>query len=169
MSALFTSKHHRGGLVLATLVPSFYLAEWLLVAATASIFTWLRHSDYSPEQIWLVFWAGNLLVSAAFIACNDLLQVDFTLMQGLRKLTEMTLRRSIWLGILLELGIFIRLLLWDGPCQLLIYSRARLPSSQRQIAFLIVTSGVQMFVWTKLYCLGYDGIGEVIANLKGGL
>jgi hypothetical protein len=169
MSELTMIKDRRSGLLLATLVPSFYLAEWLLVAATASIFSWLRHQHYSSEQIWLTFWVGNLLVSATFIICNDLLRVDFTLMQGLRKLTEATQRRSIWLGFLLELGIFIRLLLWDGPCQLLIYCRSRLPSTLWQVAFLIAASGIQMFIWSKIYNLGYEGIGELLTSLKGRL
>jgi len=155
------------GLLMATLVPSFYLAEWLLVAATASSFTWFRLRGYSNEQIWLLFWAANLLISVLFITCNDLLRVDITLMQGLRKLTDATHRRSIWFGILLELAVFIRLLLWDGPCQLLIYWRARLPSTPRQIIFLIVASGIQMLVWAQIYALGYDGIGELLSDLKG--
>ena len=155
------------GLLLATLVPSFYLAEWLLVATTASSFTWFRIQGYSNEQIWLLFWVANLLISVAFITCNDLLGVDITLMQGLRKLTTATLRRSICFGILLELAVFIRLLLWDGPCQLLIYWRARLPSTPHQIIFLIVASGIQMFVWARIYALGYDGIGDLLSNLKG--
>lgn len=161
-----TSQRH-GTLLLATLVPSFYLAEWLLVAATASIFSWLRHLGTSQQLIWLLFWAGNLIVSAAFILCNDLLRVDITLMQGLRKLTEATSRRASWFGLLLEVGLFVRLLLWDGPCQLLIYFRSRLPSVSLQITLLIIASGIQMFVWTKLYLLGYDGIGELLITLKG--
>lgn len=169
MSQSTLAERRRSGLLLAALVPSFYLAEWLLVAATASSFSWFRIQGYSNEQIWLLFWVANLLISAAFITCNDLLRVDITLMQGLRKLTDATLRRSLWIGILLELAVFIRLLLWDGPCQLLIYWRARLPSTPRQIIFLIVASGIQMLVWAKIYALGYDGIGELLNNLKGGI
>jgi len=167
MSQPTQAERRRSGLLLATLVPSFYLAEWLLVAATASSFTWFRIQGYSNEQIWLLFWVANLLISAAFITCNDLLGVDITLMQGLRKLTTATLRRSIGIGILFECTIFIRLLLWDGPCQLLIYWRARLPSAMLQVAFLIVASGIQMFVWAQIYALGYDGIGELLSNLNG--
>jgi len=168
MSQSIITDRHRRGLLLAALVPSFYLAEWLLVAATASCFTYFRIQGYSNEQIWLLFWVANLLISSAFLTCNDLLGVDITLMQGLRKLTDATLRRSIWFGILLELVVFIRLLLWDGPCQLLIYWRSRLPSTPSQIVFLIVASGIQMFVWAKIYTLGYNGIGELLSNLKGG-
>jgi len=168
MSDQVLTERQQHNLLLATLVPSFYLAEWLLVAATASAFSWFHHLGYSQGLIWLFFWAGNLILSSAFIICNDLLRVDITLMQGLRNLTEAARKRSTIFGSILELGIFIRLLLWDGPCQLLIYFRARLPSTMAQVLFLIIASGVQMFVWTKLYTLGYDGIGELLSSLRGG-
>lgn len=169
MSDQLSSPLRHKHLLLAGMVPTFYLAEWLLVAATASIYSWLRHIDCPQLGIWLLFWVGNLLLSAIFIACNDLLRIDMTLMQGLRRLTDLTRRRSAWFGLLLELGILIRLLIWDGPCQLLIYCRARLPSPTLQLVTLILSSGIQMFVWTKLYALGYDGIGDLLATCSGGL
>lgn len=151
-------------LLFATLVPSFYLTEWALVAITASAFTWLRLHDFTDQQIWLLFWGANLCISAGFILCNDLLQVDLTLMQGLRKLTERAARRSKWVGIPLEMIIFVRLLLWDGPCQLLIFFRRRIPSPPAQALFFLATSGIQMFVWAKLYTLGYDSVSELFTR-----
>ena len=88
-----TAATRRSRLLLAALVPSFYCIEWLLVAVSASLFAWLKYRGLGVEQIWLLFWAGNLAVSAAFLACNDRLQVDFTLMQALRRGTEMATGR----------------------------------------------------------------------------
>lgn len=154
----------RAGLLLATLVPSFYLAEWLLVAASAALFAWLRLKGLSTGQIWLLLWLGNLTLSCLFILGNDRLRVDITLMQGLRTLTEAATRRAPRFGLALELAICIRLLLWDGPCQLLIFCRRRLPSRPAQVAFLVAASGLQMLVWARLYAWGYAGIGDLFVS-----
>ena len=152
------------GLLLAALVPSFYLTEWLLVTASAALFAWLRHRGVGIGQIWLLFWAGNFALSGLLILGNDRLGVDITLMQGLRSLTEAATRRAPRLGLALELGICIRLLLWDGPCQLLIFCRRRFPSRPAQLAFLTAASGLQMLVWAKLYAWGYAGIGDLFGS-----
>lgn len=146
------------GLLTAALVPSFYLTEWLLVGASAALFSTLRYRGLSDGQIWLLLWLGNLLLSTLFVLCNDRLQIDLTLMQGLRRLTEATIRRSGWPGLLLEAVVCIRLLIWDGPCQLLIFCRCRLPSPFLRAVFLVTASGLQMLIWARLYTLGYDSL-----------
>lgn len=158
----------RSRLLLVTLVPSFYCAEWLLVAASASLFAWLKFRGFPLEQIWLLFWAGNLVLSAAFLVCNDRLQVDITLMQALRGWTDLAIGRSIRCGVLLEATVCVRLLLWEGPCQLVIYLRRRLPSPFWQALLLVAASGIQMLVWTRVYALGCDGIGGLLRIWKGG-
>lgn len=157
----------RSGLLLATLVPSFYLAEWLLVGASAGLFAWLRHQGVATGRIWLLLWLGNLALSAGLVRCNDLLRVDITLMQGLRRLTDAAIRHRRRSGLLLEAVICGRLLLWDGPCQLLIYLRRRLPRRDLRLALLVVASALQMGVWALLYDLGYDGLGDLLRHWKG--
>ena len=154
----------RAGLLLAALVPSFYLIEWLLVAASATLFVWLRHHGLGTGQIWLLLWLGNLALSGLFILSNDRLGVDITLMQGLRSLTEAAARRAPRLGLALELAICTRLLIWDGPCQLLIFCRHRFPSRPARLAFLVAASGLQMLVWARLYAWGYTGIGDLLGS-----
>lgn len=154
-------------LLLFLLAPSFYCVEWLLVAASASLFAWLRLRGLTATGIWLLFWAGNLAVSAAILACNDGLQIDITLMQALRRGTEFATGRCRWAGLLLEVALCARLLFWEGPCQLLIYLRRRLPSPGWQVPLLVVASGVQMLIWTRIYILGYAGIGELLHFWKG--
>ncbi len=157
----------RSRLLLATLVPSFYCAEWLLVAASASLFAWLKYRGLPLEQIWLLFWTANLVLSTAFLACNDRLQVDITLMQALRGWTDLAIGRSTCWGLLLEATVCVRLLLWEGPCQLVIYLRRRLPSPSWQMPLLVVASGIQMLIWTQVYSLGCDGIGGLMHVWKG--
>jgi hypothetical protein len=108
-----------------------------------------------------------MLISAALIFGNDRLRMDITLMQSLRNLVTATLRRSRWLGLLLEALLFLRLLLWDGPCQLLIFFRSRLASQTGQICLFVTASGLQMLVWTRIYDLGYESVTELLHYLKG--
>jgi hypothetical protein len=157
----------RRHLLTAAAVPSFYLAEWLLVAASASVFSLLRLRGLADREIWLVLWAANLAISGTLVRCNDLLRVDMTLMQGLRKLTDAAIHKTGGFGRLLELVIFVRLLLWDGPCQLLIFFRNRLPSPLLRVGFFVAASGLQMFLWAQIYELGYQGITDFFLLQKG--
>jgi len=163
-----TAATRRSRLLLAALVPSFFCIEWLLVAVSASLFAWLKYRGLGVEQIWLLFWAGNLAVSAAFLACNDRLQVDFTLMRALRRGTEMATGRCPWFGKGLEAALCLRLLLWEGPFPLLVYLRQRLPSRSWQLPLLVTASGIQMFIWTQVYTLGCNGISDLLQLWKGG-
>jgi hypothetical protein len=154
-------------LATVVLVPSFYFIEWLLVAATASVFVLLRHHGLSDRQIWLLFWVANVAISGAVVLCNDRLGIDITLMQTLRKLVDAATRRAKWVGLPLEAALFVRLLIWDGPCQLLIFFRERLPSRTVRVCFFVVAGGLQMFVWARIYALGYEGFLQLIPRWKG--
>ena len=146
----------------AVLVPSFYLTEWLLVSLSAAVYAGLRSQGLSTQAIWLLLWAANLAISGGFVLCNDRWQVDLTLMEGLRRLINATGCRRHWLGRSLEIAIFVRLLIWDGPCQLLIFFRERLPSRAARMGFFIATSGLQMLLWSQLYAVGYDHLGALL-------
>ena len=52
-------------------------------------------------------------------------------MQSLRKLSMQISKEEKIVGILIEICIFIRLLLWDGSAQLTIFFRERVPSKFR--------------------------------------
>lgn len=161
------NSERRSRLLLAALVPTFYLTEWLLLAVSATLFGWLKLQGLSTTEIWLAFWAGNLALACFFIRCNDRLGVDITLMQALRRWTEFSGNRTPWVGGLLEGAICVRLLLWEGPCQLLIYLRRRLTSRAAQLALLVAASGLQMFIWVQVYTLGCGGITDLILLWKG--
>src|SRR5690606_14254253 len=88
---------------------------------------------------------------------NDRLEADITLMQSLRMLINVAIARSRWLGGALEIVIVIRLLIWDGPSQLLIFCRNRIKTDAGKLLILTSASGFQMFIWTEIYSLGYDG------------
>jgi len=162
-----TGRDARKRLATVVLVPSFYFIEWLLVAVTASVFVLLRHHGLSDGQIWLLFWVANLAVSGALVVGNDRLGIDITLMQTLRKGVAAVTSRAKWVGLPLEAAIFVRLLIWDGPCQLLIFFRERLPSRTVRVCFFVVACGLQMFVWARIYAVGYEGFLQLIPQWKG--
>jgi hypothetical protein len=104
----------------------------------------------------------NLLYSSVIVFFSDHSQIDITLMENLRRLTNTVAGRSKWSGIFMEVVVFLRLLLWDGPCRLLIYFRERLPSATLRGFFFVGTSGFQMYIWVKLYVLGYESVGDLL-------
>lgn len=151
----------RKGVLTAILAPSFYCMEWLLIAATASTFAFLRHHGLPEWQIWLLFWAANLVISGGVVLLHNRSGIDLTLMQSLRGLIDLAAARSKSAGLVLETAAFIRLLVWDGPCQLLIFFQRRLTTTGARVGFLVAASAIQMLIWTALYALGYAGIGEL--------
>lgn len=146
----------------AILAPSFYALEWGVVGVTAGLVTFLKYRGLSDLSLWLILWGLNLLFSAAVVLFNDHFRIDLTLMETLRKLTTRASGKSKWAGYLMELVVFFRLLLWDGASQLLIYFRERLPSRVLRSGFFLAASGLQMFIWIKLYSLGYEGVGDLL-------
>jgi hypothetical protein len=146
----------------AILAPSFYALEWGLVGVTAGLITFLKYRGLSDMSLWLFLWGLNLLFSAAVVLFNDHFRIDLTLMETLRKLTTRASGKSKWAGFLMELAVFFRLLLWDGASQLLIYFRERLPSRVLRNGLFLAASGLQMFIWLKLYSLGYENVGDLL-------
>lgn len=150
----------------AILVPSFYALEWGLVGVTVALVTFLKYREFTDVTIWLVLWGLNLLFSATVVFFNDRFRIDFTLMEALRRLTTAASSKSRLAGYLMEIVVLLRLLLWDGASQLLIYFRERLPSKSLRGFFFLGSSGLQMFIWAKLYSFGYEGIGDILKAVR---
>lgn len=152
-------------LLTAILAPSFYAMEWALVGITAGLVTFLKYRGFSDIFIWLVLWGLNLLFSLGVVLFNDRCNIDIILMKTVRALTTKAAQKSHWLGWLMELVVLVRLLFWDGPCQILIYFRERLSSKPLRVSLFVGSSGVQMFIWAKLYSLGYESVGDLLKKV----
>ena len=155
----------RKGIATAIFVPSLYATEWFLVAVTAAIVSLLKHYRLTDTSIWFILWGLNLMVSGAVIVFGDKIKIDITLMQSLRKLSNAITKRTKVIGILLEFCIVLRLLLWDGSAHMLIFFRERIPSNLLRACLFIFASGFQMFVWAKLYILGYDSVAGLLQGV----
>jgi len=153
------------GVATAVLVPSMRLLDWLLVGGAMGLFSVLRFNGFSDQSIWLIFWPLNLVVCGAVVIFNDRIKVDITLMQTVRKIVNALTRKTRMLGYLLETIVVARLLIWDGPDQLLIFFRERLRRGIVQIIFFISASGIQMYIWTKFYGYGYEGLTDIFKKL----
>jgi len=51
------------GAATTILFPSFRFLEWLLVAATATIFSLFKYYGFTDYSIWLILWTLNLILS----------------------------------------------------------------------------------------------------------
>lgn len=147
------------------LVPAFYAFDWILVGLTAGLVSLLIVAGMGETGIWLILWACNILLSSGIVLFGDRLGVDLTLMQTLRRVVDLIHARSQRVGWICEAALLVRLLLWDGPAQLLIFIRQRVPSKTLRAAILVAAGGIQMFVWTRVYLLGYEGIASVVRSI----
>jgi hypothetical protein len=157
----------RKGAWTATLVPSLRFLDWVLVGITASLYSLLKYYSFTDIGIWVILWILNLIVSGSVVVFNDRYKIDITLMQTLRRLVTAMFNKSQPVGLALETIIFFRLLLWDGADQFIIFFRERLSNGPVQVAVFVAASGLQMFVWTKIYSLGYEGILELLKAVAG--
>ena len=105
----------------------------------------------------------NLLVSGAIVLFSDKTKGDPTLAEAMRRITDAAIEWSLGTGIFLEALISALLIFWEGAGAFNIYARPRLSRSARIPAF-IIASGIQMFIWTKIYVFGY-GVIEAIAHI----
>jgi hypothetical protein len=65
-------------------------------------------------------------------------------METSRRWTNAAAQKSKWAGYIIEVIVFIRLLLWDGPCLLVIYFKERLPSGLLRAGVFVAASGFQL-------------------------
>jgi hypothetical protein len=54
----------------------------------------------------------------------------------------------------------------DGASQLLMNFWERLRPQRLLDVFFLAASGFQMFIWAKLYSLGYEGVGDLLTQFR---
>lgn len=155
----------KAGAVTAAVVPTFRFADWVLEGLIVALFAMMRHQGFAERSIWIVLWGINLMLSGAVLVLNDSAQIDITLMQTQRKIVNAFIRKKRWFGHFLEVVMAGRLLFWDGPDSLIIFFRQHMKSNAVLLFVLFASSGLQMYVWTKIYWFGYEGISDVVKSL----
>ena len=123
----------------------------------------LRKYNVQDSLIFVILWAGNMLVSGMVVYIGRKTRTDLTLMEGLRRLIDKTIERSKKIGLLIEAVLFIRLIIWDGADQFIIFFDKRLKSSLAKVAVFVLVSGIQMAIWTVLFIKGYESLSELFS------
>lgn len=149
------------GLTMAVAIPAIRWMDWMLMGATATLVAFLKRFSLGDVVIFFVLWTGNIILSGAVVFANDKSGVDLTAMEAVRRLTDAAIAKSKVTGIILEVLIIFRLLIWDGPDQFIIFLRGRLNSKMTKILVFVSASGFQMAIWTYLYILGYENFTEL--------
>lgn len=150
------------GFSMALIVPAIRWSEYMIMGATATLVAILKAWGLAELSIFFIIWIGNLIISASIVKFNDSTEVDVTLMESLRRLVDAAFQRSKFAGVVIEILVLIRLIIWDGAPYFIIFFRKRLEKKSTQLMLFITVSFVQMAVWTLLYSRGYDGFSDLL-------
>ncbi len=150
------------GFSMMLMVPAIRWGEWALLGITGSVVVSLKAAGVGNIAIFFILWIGNLVIEAAMVKFNDSTTIDITLMEGLRRLVDAAFKKSAVAGIVIEILVVIRLLVWDGSAYFIIFFRNRLPNKFMKISTFILAAGFQMAVWTGLYVLGFESFTELV-------
>lgn len=155
----------RQGLALSLAVPAFRWADWALVGVTGVFVVALKGLGISDIGIFLILWLANILIELLVVKINDKTKIDFTLMEGLRRLANAATQKSKTTGVMLEMVVFIRLLIWDGSAFVVIFFNHKFRTFPKKFLVLVVCSGIQMLAWTTLYIFGYNSFTDMVSKM----
>ena len=146
----------------AILYEVYHYAIAMIVAA--SIVVTLKSLGCQFWTIVSVMWIVNALNGLLILKINDRSGIDLTLYAGTRRMVDaLTIKKNI-VGILSEIFFVIKLVLWDGPGELVIFLRPRIVSKELIVAIFLVSSLVQMIPWVMIYLKGYDSLSQFFLN-----
>lgn len=144
------------GLKLALIVPAVRWIDWVAVGVTGSLVVFLKEYGFSDMSIFLVLWGGNVAYSGIVVFINDTTKTDILLMEALRRMINALIAKSRRWGYVIETVILVRLIVWDGPDNFVLFFRERLATWKQQAIVLVLTAGIQMALWTAVYVAGYQ-------------
>ena len=161
LGARHATEAKRNSLKIAVAFPVVSWLDWVLVGVAVALVGVLKEYGVADTVVFLILWLGNMLVSGSIVYIGRKTQTDLTLMEGLRRLVDKTTEKTRTTGILLEVFLFFRLLLWDGADQFIVFFDRRLKSTGAKIAVFVAASGIQMAIWTVLFIKGYESLTEL--------
>lgn len=151
----------KGGLAVTGRV-IYYFADYGLLAFTAAFVGFLRYYNWRIFEIFVLLWAGNIVVSWVIIWINRRLRIDFTFCEGYSRLATRIAqnRSSVRYAIAVPL---VPLIFWYGPGPLIIFLQTGRKFAEWTLAVILVSaSGLQMIVWTWIYVMGYEGFSHLV-------
>lgn len=128
--------------------------DWKVVAIVGVSVVWMVEMGLEKLEIFLILWAASIPFSLLIIFANDRLGIDFTFAEGQRRIVDKLHAQSKVLGYLFEcLGGLVHLA-WSGMPQFAIFFRGKLKNPLAKILLFVLFSGIQMYIWTRVYLLG---------------
>lgn len=143
----------------------FRLYEWVMFSATIATVSTLKYFGVSETLIFLILWAINMCLGFSEVFLYNKTRVDFTLAAGYRRSVDSVIGLSIIVGIVLEIACAVKLLIWDGVSQLLIFMEKRIGSLIPRFIVFVTGSFAQMAFWTYLLSRGYDSLAPAVRDL----
>ena len=140
---------------------SFWTLQWVVIAATQALVTFLRGVNFDFFQIFAILWVGSMILGWGVLFANDKLDVDFTAMRGFRNLVDASYEKFFLMGILLEGGFFLCLLLYAGPEKFIIFFDKYFSSKTSRIVIFTLANTCCMCLWTVAYVFCANSLIEV--------
>jgi len=147
---------------------SYWLFEYGLMAVAAAIVVALLQFGWTEREIFIFLWLGNILVSCGIIFTDEKSGVDFTAMNGSRRVASSAWEKARGKWYLIPIfGLFMAswlfwLVFWQGPAAVIIFFQTRKKIARALL--LTSISAIQMFIWTKVYIFSY-GFFQAIWSL----
>lgn len=135
----------------------------IMMPAALGIVAALKFWNCPYFAIFFIMWILNALNGWLIVLkINDKTKRDMTLMEGTRRMVDAVIEKNKVAGILLEAYWLFRLIFWDGPGELTIFSRPRINKHKALVAIIfLIAAGMQMLLWTAVYYKGYDSLSQL--------
>jgi hypothetical protein len=146
---------------------AFWIFEWAVTIATGVAVGWLLGRGWQEGEIFLALWLGNMLLNRGILIADGKLKVDFTAMNGSRRVVDVAWKKAWWSGAILEALAVIWLVFWQGSAGTVIFFKKRINSVFLRTVVFVGTSAIQIFLWTKVYVYGYtlwQAIRSIVAH-----
>jgi hypothetical protein len=128
----------------------------MMIAATVVIS--LKSLGYSFWIIVIIMWALNTLNGLLVLAINYKSNIDLTLYTGLGRIIHVLTTKNKLLGILTETFFIIKLIIWDGPGELVIFLRPKTMNKSLLATIFLFAAGFQMIPWVLIYSKSYENL-----------
>jgi hypothetical protein len=145
-------------------------SEYLLMGLAFGIVSAMKYYAFSELTIFFVLWFMTIIDTSPGVFLNDWLKVDITAREGQRRWLDALYAKSgritFILLVLFEIGFCVYEIIWSGPEWFFLFFRSRIANWPRwaKAALYVAVAGIQMTVWTKIYCLGYESVSELVKH-----
>ena len=142
--------------VAAILYSIYHYMIAMMIAATIVIS--LKSLGYSFWIIVIIMWGLNTLNGLLVLVINYKSNIDLTLYTGLGRIIHVLTTKNKPLGILTETFFIIKLIIWDGPGELVIFLRPKTMNKSLVATIFLFAAGFQMIPWVLIYSKSYENL-----------